>query len=230
MGKREGKRFYGKMGRFALWSARTFSKKYECGVSYSEEPAIYVCRHLNMHGPYTTLKWLRFDVHPLVLHSFCDKKECYRQLTEYTFSVKKNKKPKKYSLKAYVASRAISKTVRSLQAVPVYRGSAGGLKTFRKSMDCLMKGESLIVYPDIDYTAGRERSGEIYKGFLYLGERYYKKTGKQLKFVPVYIDEEEKRLREGAPVVVNNYKKDGQSGAATLRSAINGELGSAGNM
>ena len=56
-------RFYGGFGRFARWVLRTFSHRYEAKVQAPEKPTVYVCRHLNMHGPYTTLKWLPFHVH-----------------------------------------------------------------------------------------------------------------------------------------------------------------------
>ena len=84
-----------------------------------------------------------------------------------------------------------------------------------------MKGESLIVYPDIDYTGNYNKPSDIYDGFLYLGELYYKKTGTLLQFVPLLIDDKTRQICAGVPVHLCDYRKEKADAADTLKRAIN---------
>lgn len=219
--KKSGAKIYGLFARFVLKIGRLFSKEYRCNVLPYKEPVVYVCRHLDMHGPYTTLKWLHFNVHPMIFSKFFTQKECYNQYKNYTFSVRQNKQKPKASFKAFVSSIAVVKLVKSLKAVPVFREPFQTIKTFRKAMEFLNKNESLIVYPDIEYTAGANQKSDIYDGFLFLGELYFKKTGKHLKFIPIYINEKTMSINECDPIVVDNFKKEKESAKNYLVEQIN---------
>ena len=218
--KKEGS-FFGPLARFVKRIARIFLKEYRCNVLKGSDPCVYVCRHLDMHGPYTTIVWMSFDVHPMVYSVFATQKECYKQYTEYTFSERKGKKKKRFSLKAYILSYAVPAVFRSAEAVPVFR-DANVLKTFKASMKYLARGESLIVYPDIDYTGSLEKESEIYEGFLYLGEMYRNKFGKSLRFVPLFIDEKMRTVEPLAATVADSFKDDAASASEYLKKAING--------
>lgn len=109
----------------------------------------------------------------------------------------------------------------SLKAVPVYRSDSRSVKTIKDSMRYLLKGESMIVFPDINYMDGYDEPSEIYSGFLYLGELYYKKTGAHLAFVPLVIDDEQKRVIDGKPVYVEDFRSERVCAAEHLKNAIN---------
>ena len=215
------RKFFTPFAGFVLPLLRRFSKKYRCNVLPYDEPVVYVARHLNTHGPFTTIKWLNFDVHPMVLNCFFRQKDCYRQFNDFTFSVRQNKKKRRFGLKAFVSSIFVSKSIRALKAVPVYRNGKESVKTFKKAMECLQKGESLIVYPDIEYTASSDKISDIYDGFLYLGQLYYKRTGKELRFVPIYINDEKRSINEKSAVIVNDFKQDAPFAKEYLENAIN---------
>lgn len=220
--KRDKKRFYGPLVRISQQLYRAFTKRYRCNVLPVEEGAVYVCRHLDMHGPMTTLKCFRFNVHPMVFSPFFDKRDCYRQYADYTFTARRGKKKKRFNLKAYLASRFVPLYAKSIKAIPVYRGSIDVMKTFRTSLGYLQAGESVIVYPDIEYTASADRQSDIYDGFLLLGQMYKRVTGKSLKFVPVYIDEKRRRINEMPYVTVDNFKEDKDAAVEYITAAING--------
>ena len=213
--------FWGKYARFARWVFRTFSHCYKTGITQPSEPVVYVCRHLNMHGPYTTMKWLPFDVHPMIIHMFFERKKTVEHMTQYTFSVRYGKKPKRFNLAAHVISWIAPPLMHSLQGVPVYREGTKSITTIKCGMKYLMKGESLIIYPDVDYTGSYDKPSEIYEGFLYIGELYYKKTGKPLQFVPLIIDDQNRQMISGEPVTLCNYRKEGRDAALKLKQAIN---------
>lgn len=217
----EAKRIYGLYGRFARWLMRTFSPRYRCEFAAAEEPVVYVCRHLNMHGPYTTLKWLPMELHPMIIHVFFDRESTVRHLTEYTFATRYGKKARKFNLLAHVLGRIVPPLIHSLQGIPVYRCGIQSVTTIRTGLKYLLKNESLIVYPDIDYTDGYDQTSQIYDGFLYLGEQYYKKTGKQLAFVPLVIDDKNRTITAGDSIRITNYRTEGAAAAEQLRLAIN---------
>lgn len=219
--KPHGQRIYGRFGRFARWLMRTFSPRYRCQFAAAEEPVVYVCRHLNMHGPYTTLKWLPMELHPMIIHVFFDRETTVRHLTQYTFAARYGRKERKFSLAAHVLSWIAPPLIHSLQGVPVYRCGIQSVTTIRTGLKYLLKNESLIVYPDVGYTDGYDKTSQIYDGFLYLGEQYYKKTGKQLAFVPLVIDDENRSITAGTPVRITNYRTEGAAAAEQLRLAIN---------
>ncbi len=219
--KAEG--FYGRFARFGRWLLRTFSPRYEACTSEQSDPVVYVCRHLNMHGPFTTLKWLPKHVHPMILHVYFDREETVKHMTEYTFSARYGKKPKRFCLPAHVMSWVSPPMMKSLQGIPVYRNGMQSISTLKCGLKYLLKGEDLIVYADIDYTGNYGKPSEIYDGFLMLGDMYYKKTGKAVKFVPLVIDDERRQIIEAAPVCVTNYRRDGSLAANYLKKAINKE-------
>ena len=213
--------FYGRYARFGKWLLRTFSPKYKVCLQEQSEPVVYVCRHLNMHGPFTTLKWLPFDVHPMIIHMFFDRKKTVEHMTKFTFAERYGKKPRKFSLAAHVMSWVAPPMMRSLQGVPVYRNGTQAIATLKSGLKYLLKGESLIVYPDLDYTGSYDKPSEIYEGFLYMGELYHKKTGKTLRFIPLTVDDENRQIRSGSPVVLYNYRKEVQEAAMAIKQAIN---------
>lgn len=216
--------FYGPLGGVIRQLAIAFTKRYQSYVLPREEGVVYVARHLNMHGPIVTLKSLKFHIHPMIFSPFFEKSTCYRQYADYTFTARSGKKKKRFHLRAYIASRFVPSLMKSLGGIPVYRGSVDIAKTFHMAIEALERGESVAFYPDIEYTAGRERESEIYDGFLYLGQMYKKKTGKSLKFVPLYIDEAEATLRELPSVTVDAYRTEREAAAQYLKAAINGRV------
>jgi len=207
--------------RFVRFFARLFSKEYRVNCLPPKEPCVYVARHLDLRGPITAIKWFDFDFHPMVFSVFFTKRECYRQYADYTFTKRHGKKSGGFNLKAYFASRAVVPLVKGIGAVPVYR-DRGTFKTFKAELDCLLKGESVMVYPDIDYTAPADKISDIYEGFIFIGEYYKKKTGKSLSFVPIYINDEKLTVYEGTPVTADDFASDKERVATYLKAAING--------
>ncbi|MBO5927098.1 MAG: glycosyltransferase [Clostridia bacterium] len=215
--------FFGPLASFGRWLLRLFSKRYECNVIDDGNAKVYVCRHLDMHGPLTTLKWFKFDLHPMVLDKFFDKNVAYEHLKNYTFSVRNGKTPKKFSLRALCLSRFFPKLMSSLKAVPVFRSHSKGITTFKKSLKYLVKGESIIVYPDVDYRGDYSSVSDIYDGFLFLSELYKKKTGETLNFVPLFIDDESRKIIKREPVLIKDFNLEFGRAKSEIILRINDE-------
>ena len=223
MAKTMGPQIYGPFVKSIRWVARLISPRYSCDDIPGEEPVVYVCRHLNMHGPFTTLKWLPFHVHPMILHVYFDKEKTVKHMTEYTFSARYGKQPKKFSLAAHVMSWIAPPMMASLQGIPVYRNGISSISTLKAGLKYLLQAESLIVYPDIDYTGNYSKPSDIYDGFLLLGDMYRKKTGKDLRFVPLVIDDERRCILEGNAICVSDFRHECAGAADYLKRAINKE-------
>lgn len=107
--------------------------------------------------------------------------------------------------KAWMASVPISgylqALMRSGRTIPVYRNSMKILETYQTSLDALKKGESLLIFPDRDYTSTDDAMGDMYDGFLMMDRLYYRETKKHIPFIPLRTDPEEKTLYVGRPVL-----------------------------
>ena len=191
--------FYGFFLRFCRFFFNLFVRKYKSNVNVPEKPTVYLCRHLHTKGPIKIYQSLPFDVHSYVLKNFFTFKSCLKQFGGYTFTVKHKKKGLGLvfaKIGAFFASLVVAPLVRSTKAIPVYRGGNDSLKTYRKSMEYLDKGESIIIYPDVDYTANADTASDIYTGFLFLDKLYYNKHKEHLDFVVVRLDTENKTIEE----------------------------------
>jgi len=211
--------FYGRYARFIRATLRMFSRPYRSEVTRYDEPVVYVCRHLNSHGPFATIKWLPFHVHPMSLHVLCDRQMAIEHLRTYTFSARFGRKPRKHDFAAWLVGSVSARLHQSLGAVPVYR-DANAVKTMRAGMKCLTSGEPMIVWPDIKYTSKYDQPCKIYNGFLFLGEMYERKTGKPLRFIPLTLDDKNRVIHEGEAIIVSDYKRDGEEATARLEAAL----------
>ena len=70
-------------------------------------------------------------------------------------------------------------------------------------MEYLDKGESIIIYPDVDYTASADKASDIYTGFLFLDKLYYNKHKEHLDFVVLRLDMENKTIEESGRASFN---------------------------
>ena len=186
------KAFWGRYPYFGRILSPVFFGRYRVDAPETEEAVVYVCRHGNMHGPVITLMNYPEELHPMVLGCYLNYHDCVEQLTERTYTKRFGMKRWLAKPLAVISSWIIVPFMRSVQAVPTYHDNRA-LSTLRQACRYLLKGESVIVFPDIDYTASEGDSG-IYRGFVTLGAMYRKKTGKELKFIPLLIDDEEKQI------------------------------------
>ena len=171
------------------------------------EPVVYVCRHLNLHGPVTVCKNFDFDVHLMVLNNFFTFKKCFRQYSTYTFTARYNKKGIKAAFGkvcAFFAAMAVAPLVRSAKSIEVWRGGNDSLITFRKTNEYLMKGENVMLFPDKEYTNSSDEKSEIYSGFLFIDKVYHKNTGKHLRFAVINVDDAKREICEIGSVSFND--------------------------
>ena len=218
--------FYGFFLRFCRFFFNLFVRKYKSNLQPPKKPTVYLCRHLHMKGPIKIYQSLPFDVHSYVLNNFFTFKSCFRQFSGYTFTVKHKKKGLGLvfgKIGAFFASLIVAPLVRSTRAIPVYRGGNDSIKTCRKSMEYLNKGESIIIYPDVDYTANADTASDIYTGFLFLDKLYYSKHKEHLDFVVVRLNAENKTIEESGRARFSengDFREEMPKVAQTLQSLL----------
>ena len=114
--------------------------------------------------------------------------------------------------------------MRSLGAIPVHRGTVKIGETFRETTAALQAGESVLIFPDVDYTDGSGGIGEVYDGFLLI-ERFWRRiSDRPLDFVPLRLDLNSRRIAAGEAVRFNpsaNRKAEMTRVREKLREEIN---------
>lgn len=194
------KKIYGPLARFLRAGIRPFLCRWDTsGARRAEAPAVYVVHHRNMSGPVHTLALLPDTPRPWVLHVFLNRRECFRQYYNYTFRKRFGWPAPAAWLAAGALSLSVPAVMRSFGAIPVYRSLKETREMMDESVQALLRGESIMLCPDVVYDSAEPATGEIYKGFLQLEKLYYAETGEHLRFVPVFCGKA-KRIVTGEPV------------------------------
>ena len=198
--KKGAPRFYGAYLKFWRVIYNLFVKKYKSSVTPPDsEPCVYVSRHLNTRAPIRICQSIGFDLHFFVLANFFGFRNIYKQYSTYTFTERYKRRGIARILAkiaAFFAALWLAPLIKSIEAIPVHRGGSDSMITFRRAMEYLDRGESLVLFPDIDYTADEGVPSEIYTGFLYLEKMYYRKHRRHLTFVAVSVDKPSKIITE----------------------------------
>lgn len=184
---------YGMFAHTARFVYKIF-KPHKVVGKIPDSPTVFIVHHQNMSGPVHAILTLPKHAHLWVLRVFFDRKECYDQYMNYTFTKRFGMPKFLASPLAFIISLAVPMVMHSFSAIPVYRNTRDILKTFQLSGDALLRGESLIISPDVNYDDDSRSMGEIYTGFLHLEKNYFAKTKKHLSFVPISYNTKEKTL------------------------------------
>ena len=187
------------IGRAAGWSRGADPSLFEGG-------AVYLCRHMGASGPFRALLSAPIPVKPWILGEFFDPARCRRFFAEVTFRGRFRMPVPLASALAFLIARPFSRLVRSSGGIPVYRASASSAKTFRLSLDALVGGESLLIFPDVDYAGKGDGIGKLHRGFLALDRPYYARTGERARFVPLHVGD--KGVAVGKAVSFSGDYKD----------------------
>jgi hypothetical protein len=197
---------------FNRWIARIITSRHTF-VPQAERPvpAVYLVHHQNTKGPLVTMAWLPFPLRPWVLGVFCSHRNCFRQYYDYTFTKRFGMSKVRAAILAFPLSYYIAALMHSMRAIPVFRESKSIVITFRSSIEALVKGESILISPDIEYDSTNPMIGEMYQGFFDLEKYYFKQTGQHLAFIPLHINAQEKCIYAGQAVYFqsdNHFKQE----------------------
>ncbi|MCE5195933.1 MAG: glycerol acyltransferase [Negativicutes bacterium] len=185
---------YGRLSRVARQIARILIPTYKIKSDFDvPSPAVFICRHNNMLGPTNVIAWYPKYLRIWVLNVFMEKEACYRQFADYTFHKRFGWPKWAARTVSGIISPFVVNLMASMGAIPVYRNSMESIRTIKETLKALIAGDTVLIFPDIDYTATNAEVRKVYEGFLYLERYYYNKTGKHIPFVPLRLDQ---KLRE----------------------------------
>ena len=189
-----------------------------------EYPVVYICRHRNAMGPISSLCVLPLGVRPWVIDFFMETKACVKHLRDYTFPVTRKHRRFTSRVLAVLLGPPFARLVRSTGAIPVYRHSLRVRETFRETINALEAGDSIVIFPDVDYAKLEGETGSLYDGFLTLETLWNRKTGGHIRFAPINVSMENRELTIGKSVSFTGsmpFSKEKAQIVAQLEDTLN---------
>ena len=147
----------------------------------------------------------------------------------YTFSKRFGVPQPLANFLAAVVSGYVSTLMASTGAIPVYRGSVHIGATFRETTAALQAGDSILIFPDVDYTDDSDDIGAVYDGFLLINRFWHRVSDKPLDFVPLRLNHQTRRITAGAPVRFDPAA-DQKAEMVRVREALRGEINALGEV
>lgn len=148
-----------------------------------------------------------------------------KEVPAYAFEDFWSRKPKWthgfYKLLSYVIAPLACSIFNNARTIGVYRDSRI-ITTFRESMRMLQEGKNILIFPEKD----EKHNNILYKfqeNFIDIARLYYKKTGTELSFVPMYIAPTLRKAYIGKAIVFdheNNMDAERKRIAAYLSDEI----------
>lgn len=182
------------------WLVRLFSPKIQVvgRENLPEEPCVIVGNHSQMYGPiagelYTPGKhyiWCAGEM----MH--------WKEVPDYAFEDFWSEKPKAvrwvFRLFSYLITPLSVCVFNNAHTIPVYHDTRL-ISTYRESIVKLQEGNTMVIFPE-HHVKYNNILCEFQDKFIDLARFYYKKTGKELSFVPMYLTPKLKKMILGLPI------------------------------
>lgn len=161
------------------------------------EPCIVVGNHTQMNGPICGEIYF-----PGERKIWCAHQMMYlKEVPAYAFEDFWSGKPKWthpfFKLLSYLIAPLSVCLFKNARTIPVFRDNRL-LTTFKQTITALQNGENVIIYPEC-YTPYNNIVYTFQENFVDVAKLYYKRTGKALSFVPLYIAPALKKMYIGKP-------------------------------
>ena len=182
------------------WLVRLFSPRYRLvgAEKLPDEPCVIVGNHSQMYGPIAGELYM-----PGKHCVWCAGEMMHREeVAAYAYQDFWSGKPKGTRWFYKILSRLITPlcvlVFNSAHTVPVYHDTRL-ITTFRESIAKLKEGCSMVIFPE-HYDEHNNIVHDFQDKFIDLARFYYKKTGTELKFVPLYVAPRLSTLFFGDPI------------------------------
>ncbi|MBI5838834.1 MAG: hypothetical protein HZB19_01905 [Chloroflexi bacterium] len=171
-------------------------------------PAILVANHLGALGPIAVTASVPHRLHPWIASAMMDAKLAPEYL-RLDFVEKEMHLPKPFSLWVATAISKVSVPLfKKLDCIPVFPCPDDFHLTFERSLDLLVQNAFLLIFPEDPDRPMDPRFGmrPFKKGFARLGEVYFQRTGRCLRFYPLAVHGETRYVQVGKrPITYNPY-------------------------
>ena len=168
-------------------------------------PAIYTANHLGPLGPIEVLISVPMRFYIWAIAEMTD----YDRAPEYLFHDFVQPVLHLGGSLGMLFSTGLTKVavrfLRELGVISIDRFGGSSIDGFRQSLNLLMEGKNLLIFPE-DPARGRDLESQMTpfkKGFARLGEQYYARTRRPLRFCPLAVHADSYRVQVGASVAYN---------------------------
>lgn len=150
-----------------------------------EEPVLVVGNHAQMHGPITGELYFPGKRKIWCAGQMMHLKEVPAYAYQDFWAQKKKGVRWFYRLLSYIVAPLSVCIFNNANTIGVYH-DARAISTFKNTVKCLMQGENVIIFPEhgIEYN---HIVNDFQEKFVDVARLYYKKTGKEMAFVPMYL-------------------------------------------
>lgn len=180
-------------------------------------PKIFISNHAGSLGPLSIYITLPVQLHPWVIGEMVDiartAEYLHKDFIEPAWHLNGHIGT---SVSEMLAPIAVS-VIKSLKPISVDRNRGWSREAFYQSLDLLLAGESLLIFPE-DPKRGNDDQSEIRPflgGFCWISQMYQKSTGASLTIQPMAVYPPRRRMIIDRPVYLN---LDGDRRAAITRS------------
>ena len=179
---------------------KLFSPKYKLvgTEKLPKDPCVIVGNHSQMYGPIAGEMYI-----PGRHYVWCIGQLMHREeVADYAFQDFWSGKPKSVRWFFKLISRLIPQLsvliFNSAHTVPVYHDTRL-ITTYRESIELMKQGNSMVIFPE-HHDEHNNIVHDFQDKFIDLARFYYKKTGVELSFVPMYLAPRLKTMFFGDPV------------------------------
>ncbi|MFT4143508.1 MAG: hypothetical protein QM644_03550 [Mobilitalea sp.] len=189
--------------RFILWLIKVFYPKItvEGFDNLPREGCIVVGNHAQMNGP------ICGEIYFPGKHSIWCASQMMnlKEVPAYAYQDFWSGKPKYirwiYRLLSYIIAPLSVCLFNNASTIPVYRDSRL-ISTFKQTIADLQENSSVIIFPE-HYEPHNHIVNDFQDKFVDIAKFYYKRTGKAISFVPMYVAPKLKKLFLGKPIIFN---------------------------
>lgn len=166
-----------------------------------DEPALIVGNHSQLHGPVACELYFPGNRYTWCAGQMMELKE----VPAYAYQDFWSGKPKYsrwfYKILSYIIAPLSVCIFNNAQTIGVYHDSRI-ISTFKNTVKRLQEGASVVVFPEC-YDEYNHIVHAFQENFCDIAKLYYRRTGKALAFVPLYIAPELKQMHIGKPIYYN---------------------------
>jgi hypothetical protein len=162
------------------------------------ESIFFVCNHTKIYAPMGFLT-CKTPVRVWANYYFIFMKTCWHHMRTKVLIYTK---PKwlTYPL-GFILTPLIVLTFRAIEPIPVYHKSSKVINdTFDKSIYTMEEGRAQVIFPEATTELANKYLYKLNQGFPLVAKDYYDKTGKCMKFYPVYCAQKLHKFLIGDPI------------------------------
>ena len=176
-----------------------YGKRTMIGIgNISNEPCVIVGNHAQLNGPLTAELKFPYKKKTWCIGSLMNLKEAPQYALEDFWGYKPKKVQWFYKGLAYIVSPLLVYVHTNADTIGVYKDNRV-LSTFKNSVRALQEGLHIILFPEY-HASYNNIVNEFQTRFVDVARLYYKETGKELSFVPMYIAAKLKTVVYGKPI------------------------------